>query len=97
MELTSTMVALTAELPASAWQALQVRGGATGPPVFEFAAVRVWSMRHRKPGPPVWLLIRRSLEKSPEVEYHVDRNKIAKASHDKTWKWKHRCVKYLRL
>ena len=31
------------------------------------------------------------------VEYHVDRNKIAKASHDKTWKKRHRGVKYLRL
>jgi hypothetical protein len=31
------------------------------------------------------------------VEYHVHRNKVAKASHDKTWKKKHRRVKYLRL
>ncbi len=44
---------MAAELPASAWQALQVREGALGPLVFEFAAVRVWGMRHRKPGPPV--------------------------------------------
>jgi SRSO17 transposase len=197
-----TVAALAAELPATAWQALQVREGATGPLVFEFAAVRVWAMRHRKPGPPAWLLIRRSLEAEPEVkyyvsnadaatsiatlapvactrcrveeffedcksylgmaqyetrswvgwhhhmtlvglahlfvtltrrrlqhqvpeltldrtvrlleaaleepelrlpravalvEYHIDRNKIAKASHDKTWKKKHRGVKYLRL
>jgi hypothetical protein len=31
------------------------------------------------------------------VEYHIRRNKIAKASHDKTWKRKHRKVKFLRL
>jgi hypothetical protein len=31
------------------------------------------------------------------VDYHVRRNKVAKASHDKTWKKKHRGVKYLRL
>jgi hypothetical protein len=31
------------------------------------------------------------------VEYHIDRNKIAKASHDKTWKKKHRGLNYLRL
>jgi SRSO17 transposase len=197
-----TVAALAAELPGSAWRALQVREGAVGPLVFEFAAVRVWSMRHRKPGPPAWLLIRRSLEAEPEVkyyvsnadtgtslstlalvactrcrveefvedcksylgmaqyetrswvgwhhqmtlvglahrfvtltrrrpqhqvpeltpdrtvrlleaaleepelrlpravalvEYHIDRNKIAKASHDKTWKKKHRGLKYLRL
>ncbi len=66
-----TVAALAAELPTSAWQALQVREGATGPLVFEFAAVRVWAMRHRKPGPPAWLLIRRSLEAKPEVKYYV--------------------------
>jgi SRSO17 transposase len=197
-----TATELAAELPATAWTALRVREGALGPLVFEFAAVRVWGIRHRKPGPPSWLLIRRSPGSEPEfkyyisnadaetplstlalvactrcrveeffedcksylgmaqyetrswvgwhhhmtlvglahlfvtltrrrlqhqvpeltldrtvrlleaaleepelrlpravalVEYHVDQNKIAKASHDKTWKKKHRGVKYLRL
>ena len=45
--------------------------GAKGPLAFEFAAVRVWAVRHRKPGPPVWLLVRRSLEPAPEVKYYV--------------------------
>jgi SRSO17 transposase len=62
---------LAAGLPASAWRALQVRDGALGPLVFEFAAVRVWGMRHRKPGPPCWLLIRRSLGAEPEFWYYV--------------------------
>ncbi len=31
------------------------------------------------------------------VEYHDRRNKIAKASHDKTWHAKHKGVKYLLL
>ena len=66
-----TVGALAAELPGSAWQALRVREGALGPLVFEFAAVRVWGMRHRKPGPPAWLLIRRSLEEEPELKYYV--------------------------
>jgi SRSO17 transposase len=66
-----TVGALAAELPASAWRALRVREGALGPLVFEFAAVRVWGMRHRKPGPPAWLLIRRSLEKEPEIKSYV--------------------------
>ena len=48
-----------------------MREGAVGPLVFEFAAVRVWAVRHRKPGPPVWLLIRRSLEETPEIKYYV--------------------------
>jgi len=50
-----------------AWQALQVREGAKGPLAFEFACVRVWAVRHGAAGPPVWLLVRRSLEPVPEV------------------------------
>ena len=66
-----TVGVLAAELPGSAWRALQVRDGALGPLVFEFAAVRVWGMRHRKPGPPAWLLIRRSLGEGAEFRYYV--------------------------
>jgi SRSO17 transposase len=63
--------AVAAGLPAEAWQALKVREGAAGPLVFEFAAVRAWAMRDQKPGPPVWLLVRRSLEEAPEVKYYI--------------------------
>jgi SRSO17 transposase len=63
--------AIAADLPADAWRPLQVREGAVGPLVFEFAAVRAWAVRHRRPGPPIWLLIRRSLEEAPEVKYYV--------------------------
>lgn len=31
------------------------------------------------------------------VDYHIRRNKVAKASHDKTWKEKHKDVIFLRL
>jgi SRSO17 transposase len=62
---------LAAGLPAGAWKRLRVRQGAKGPLVFEFAAVRVWAVRHRKPGPPIWVLVRRSLEEAPEVKYYV--------------------------
>ncbi len=58
-------------LPPDAWQVLQLRNGAKGPLAFEFARVRVWAMRHKKPGPPVWLVIRRSLAEKPEVKYYV--------------------------
>ena len=61
---------LASELPAGTWRALQVREGTIGPLVFEFAAVRVWGMRHRKPGQPCWLLIRRSLGAEPEYRYY---------------------------
>ena len=62
---------VAASLPRSAWQTLQLRDGAKGPLVFEFAAVRVWQVRHRKPGPPSWLVIRRSLEDDPETKYYL--------------------------
>jgi SRSO17 transposase len=63
--------AVAASLPTDAWHAYQVREGACGPLVFEFAAVRVWAVRHRKPGPPIWLVIRRSLGPDPEIKYYV--------------------------
>lgn len=63
--------ALAAALPATAWQALQLRAGACGPLVFQFAAVQVWAVRHRKPGPAIWLVLRRSLEPGAEIKYYV--------------------------
>jgi hypothetical protein len=48
-----------------------VREGAVGPLVFEFAAQRVWAMRPGRPSPPVWLLMRRSLEATPEVKDYI--------------------------
>ena len=70
-EAVCSVAGLAAGLPADAWRRLQVREGAVGPLVFEFAAVRVWAVRHRKPGPPIWVLVRRSLEETPEVKYYV--------------------------
>ena len=66
-----TVVEIANELPAAAWKALQVREGALGPLVLEFVAIRVWGIRHRKPGPPSWLLIRRSLGAEPELKFYV--------------------------
>lgn len=66
-----SVAAVASGLPAGAWQALKVREGSVGPLVFEFAAVRVWAMRDQRPGPPVWLLIRRSMEEAPEVKYYI--------------------------
>lgn len=63
--------AVAESLPAEAWHTYQLREGACGPLVFQFAAVRVWAVRHRKPGPPTWLVIRRSLAADPEVKYYV--------------------------
>lgn len=62
---------LAAALPAKAWHVIQLRDGTKGPLAFEFARLRVWSVRHRHAGPPVWLLVRRSLERVPEIKYYV--------------------------
>jgi SRSO17 transposase len=45
--------------------------GEEGPLAFDFARVRVRAVRHGAAGPPVWLLVRRSLEPTPEVKYYV--------------------------
>jgi SRSO17 transposase len=65
------VAAVAAEWSASAWCVLKVREGTVGPLVFEFAAQRVWAVRHGRPGPPVWLLVRRSLEATPEIKYYI--------------------------
>ena len=61
---------VAAELPAEAWRPLKLREGSNGPLVFEFAVLRVWAMRHGRSGPPIWLVLRRSLD-DREVWYYV--------------------------
>jgi SRSO17 transposase len=61
---------VAASLPPEAWQPFVLREGAKGPLVHEFAAMRVWAMRHYKPGPPIWLLLRRTTEKT-DLKYYV--------------------------
>jgi len=48
-----------------------VAQGTKGPLAFEFAAVRIWQRRHDKPGPQGWLVIRRSLDPTPEIKYYI--------------------------
>jgi len=62
---------IAASLPAEAWRPLKLREGSKGPLVCEFAVQRVWAMRHGRSGPPVWLLIRRSTEKTPNYWYYA--------------------------
>jgi len=62
---------LVETLPAKAWHVVKLREGAKGPLVFEFARLRVWAVRHRHAGPPIWLLVRRSLGQAAEVKYYV--------------------------
>jgi SRSO17 transposase len=62
---------LAAQLPKEAWQMLKLRDGACGPLVFQFARLRVWAMRHRHAGPPIWLMFRRPLDPRGEIKYYV--------------------------
>ncbi len=71
--------AVAAGLPAEAWHPLLLREGSKGPLVHEFAVVRVWAMRHYKPGPPICLLLRRTTEKT-DLKYYV-----SNASADTPW------------
>jgi SRSO17 transposase len=73
---------IVADLPADAWRPLKLREGSKGPLVFEFAVMRAWAMRHDRPGPPVWLLFRRSLGKKPQVWYYV-------SNADENTPWEH--------
>jgi SRSO17 transposase len=61
---------LAADAPPDVWRPLKVREGSKGPLVYEFVALRVWAMRHNKPGPPIWLMLRRTLEKT-DLKYYV--------------------------
>ena len=70
-EAVASVAAITSGLGRQAWRTFQVRQGAKGPLAFEFACVRVWAVRHGAAGPPIWLLVRRSLESVPEVKYYV--------------------------
>ena len=70
-EAVALVAAVASGLGRAAWRTLRVREGAKGPLAFEFAAVRVWAVRHGAAGPPVWLVVRRSLEPVPEIKYYV--------------------------
>ena len=62
---------LVATLPIGAWQPLQLREGENGPLVYEYACCRVWGVRHRKPGPAIWLVFQRSPDNRDEIKYWV--------------------------
>jgi SRSO17 transposase len=62
---------IIATLPAAAWQPIKLREGTKGPLVFEYARLRVWAVRHRRPGPAVWLVLQRSVDNAQEVKVWV--------------------------
>lgn len=70
-ESVASVAAVASGLAPEAWQTLRVREGSKGPLAFAFACVRVWAVRHGAAGPPIWLVVRRSLEPVPEVKYYL--------------------------
>jgi SRSO17 transposase len=72
-----SVAAVASALPPESWRTLEIRPGANGPLAFAFAAVRVWAVRHGHAGPPIWLLVRRSLEATPEIKYYVSNGDAA--------------------
>ena len=59
------------EIPADAWQAMQLREGSKGPLVYEFARMRVWIPKEGLPAQPGWAVFRRSLDRPGEVTYYL--------------------------
>ena len=62
---------LIKDLPADAWQAMQLREGSKGPLVSEFARMRVWMPKRGQPSQSGWAVFRRSLDKPGEVSPYL--------------------------
>jgi SRSO17 transposase len=62
---------LAAQVAPAQWQRWQIKEGAKGPMVAEFAFVRVVPVRGEMPGPESWLVLRRSLGETPELKTYL--------------------------
>ncbi len=62
---------LAGQLPRLQWQRFQIKEGAKGPMVAEFAFVRVVPVREKMPGEECWLVLRRSLGEVPELKTYL--------------------------
>jgi SRSO17 transposase len=63
--------AVAAQLPAAAWQQALVKEGSKGPLLVQVAGQRVVAVRGGLPGPDVWLVLRRSLDPTPELKTYL--------------------------
>jgi len=66
-----TVSSLASSIPEIQWQRICLREGDKGPREFECARLRVIEKRNGKPGPPSWLMIRRSLGGEKEVKFYL--------------------------
>jgi SRSO17 transposase len=62
---------LAAQMPHTQWQRYQIKEGAKGPMVAEFAFLRVVPVRDEGPGVESWLVLRRSLGETPELKTYL--------------------------
>lgn len=62
---------LAARLPPKAWRRIAVATGTQGRRVFDFAFLRVVEKRGGLPGRDAWLMVRRSLDQTPETKYYI--------------------------
>jgi SRSO17 transposase len=63
--------AIAAQVPREQWHRYQIKEGAKGPMVAEFAFLRVVVVRDEMPGPENWLVLRRSLDETPELKTYL--------------------------
>jgi SRSO17 transposase len=58
-------------LSPAAWREYAIKDGAKGVIRAAFAFVRIHPVRNRVPGPESWLVLRRTLDKRPELKYYL--------------------------
>ncbi len=63
--------AIAAQVPAEQWQLYQIKEGAKGPLVAEFAFLRCVGVRDALPGAESWLVLRRSLDEQRELKTYL--------------------------
>ncbi len=62
---------LARRLSPAAWREYAIKDGAKGVIRAAFAFVRIHPVRNRVPGPESWLVLRRTLDKRPELKYYL--------------------------
>jgi len=67
----ATVKRLAANLRRNDWQRFMVADGTKGRRIFDFAFLRIVEKRKRLPGRDAWLMIRRSLDQTPEIKYFL--------------------------
>lgn len=63
--------ALASKVRRRDWQRLTVAEGTQGRRVFDFAFLRTVEKRNGLPGRDAWLILRRSIEQTPEIKYYL--------------------------